>query len=143
MSSISTPKTFKQGEEIVSGKQAIADGFRNFYQSVAFNLKKAAFPLSNFVWRHHKCSTPNFNQFNFNDVSDDDVLKFLRKLKRKSATGLDNIPSCFLKDVAFVISKPLTHVINLSLKTGEFPNNLKTARVTPIFKSGTKNSFDN
>ena len=48
-----------------------------------------------------------------------------------------------MKDSAYVISKPLTFVINLSLKTGEFPEDLKAARVSPTFKSGAKNLFDN
>ena len=29
------------------------------------------------------------------------------------------------------------------MQTGEFPENLKAARVFPIFKSGAKNTFDN
>ena len=70
-------------------------------------------------------------------------MKYLRGLKRKCATGIDNIPSCFLKDTAFVICKPLAFVINLSLKEGTFPNDLKKARVNPIYKSGNRNSFDN
>jgi len=47
----------------------------------------------------------------------------------------------FLKN--YVITKPLCYIINLSLQTGLFPSDLKAARVTPIFKSGQKDSFDN
>ena len=57
-------------------------------------------------------------RFHFHAVLDLDVLKYLKNPKRKSATGLDNIPTCFLKDTAYVICKPLTHVINLSMQTG-------------------------
>eukprot|EP00795_Rhopilema_esculentum_P006635 gene6635-12175_t len=58
-------------------------------------------------------------------------------------TGLDNLPSCYLKDIAYVLAKPLTHVINLSLQSGTFPTDLKKARVAPIHKSGARNVFDN
>ena len=39
--------------------------------------------------------------------------------------------------------EPLTHVINLSLKTGIFPGFCKETRVTPIFKEGDKDDVDN
>ena len=32
--------------------------------------------------------------------------------------------------------RPLTHLVNLSLTTGTFPNELKISRICPIFKSG-------
>ena len=96
-----------------------------------------------FAWRFNQPSEPNAVKFKFNNVSELEVLKHLRKLKRKCATGLDNLPSCYLKDIAYVLAKPLTHVINLSLQSGTFPTDLKKARVTPIYKSGTQNIFDN
>ena len=42
-----------------------------------------------------------------------------------------------------MISYPLTHIINLSLKTGDFPDQLKIAKVIPLFKSGDRNCIDN
>ena len=41
------------------------------------------------------------------------------------------------------ISSPLTHLINLSIIHGIVPNDLKIARVVPIFKSGDKALFTN
>lgn len=83
---------------------------------------------------------PNFA---FKRVPDTEVLKYLKNLKRKCATGLDNTPACYLKDAAYVIAKPLSHMINISLASGIVPNNLKNARVTPIFKSGDAHNFEN
>ena len=74
-------------------------------------------------------------------VSDVEILSHLKKLKRNCATGLDDVPACFLKDTAFVIAKPLTHMINLC--TGIVPNGLKAARVNPVFKTGETHKFDN
>ena len=142
----STPstKSFKVDDKVINDKVSIAQGFCNFYSSVASKLKLKAFPLINFIWKFEKPSQPiNNARFHFLAVSDLDVLKYLKNLKRKSATGLDNIPTYFLKDTAYVICKPLTHVINLSMQTGEFPEDLKAARVSPIFKSGAKSTFDN
>ena len=55
----------------------------------------------------------------------------------------DNLPPRLLKDGANVIAKPLTHNINLSLKTSLVPNKLKIARVIPLHKSGNKALPDN
>ena len=41
------------------------------------------------------------------------------------------------------LSKPLLHTFRLSLEEGIFPDNLKTAKVTSIFKAGDENDFGN
>ena len=41
------------------------------------------------------------------------------------------------------MSKPLLHTFRLSLEEGIFSDNLKTAKLTPIFKVGDKNNFVN
>ena len=124
----------------------ISEEFCKFFFSVAIQLKRKAFFLKNFVWGYRSLherfsSLPNFK---LSSMSDTEVLKHLCKLKRKCAAGPDNIPACILKDVCYVIAKPLTqYVINLSLTTGIVPNDLKLARITPIYKSGDSHSFDN
>ena len=81
--------------------------------------------------------------FQLKSVSDVEIPSHLKKLKRNCATGLDDVPACFLKDTAYVIAKPSTHVINLSLSTVIVPNELKAARVNPVFKTGETHKFDN
>ena len=44
----------------------------------------------------------------------------------------------FIKDGAKLIVSPLTHILNLSLSTGEIPENLKSAKVMPIYKKNSK-----
>ena len=46
---------------------------------------------------------------------------------------LDEIPPLFLKDTAYVISKPLAHIINCPLMSGVVPNDFKRARVVPVY----------
>ena len=50
--------------------------------------------------------------------------------------NFDVIKSCFGS-----LSKPLLHIFRLSLEKGIFPDDLKTAKVTPIFKVGDENDF--
>ena len=44
--------------------------------------------------------------------------KILHNTSSSKATGLDEIPAKYLKDGSSVISKLLTHIINLSITTG-------------------------
>ena len=39
--------------------------------------------------------------------------------------------------------KPLLHILNQSLKNGIFPNEIKIARVTPLFKKGSNLDLGN
>ncbi|KAI8480722.1 hypothetical protein Bbelb_415600 [Branchiostoma belcheri] len=82
-------------------------------------------------------------QRSFEAVDESTVLSELLRLKAKKATGLDKIPSKLLKDSAPVIVKPLTHIFNLSLATGEVPSDWKTAQITPIYKSGNRTNVAN
>ena len=135
-------KSFTVNGVNISDKRSVANEFCTFFTNIASKLKCSAFPLKNLIWSFRGFSRSE-EKFDFEPVLDTEVLKYLRNLKRNCATGLDNIPSCFLKDTAFVITKPLTYVINLSLNKGSLPNVLKKARVNPLHKSGSRKSFDN
>ena len=64
-------------------------------------------------------------------------------LKRKKASGIDNLPPGFLKDTIFSIAKPPNHLINLCLSTGKMPKAFKIGKITHLFKNGSKHQFDN
>ena len=66
------------------------------------------------------------------------VLDQLLSLKVGKSTGLDGISVRFLRDGAEVIAAPLCHVINMSLTSGVVPAGMKDARVTPLFKKGSR-----
>jgi hypothetical protein len=59
--------------------------------------------------------------------------------KGGKAPGYDHIPMHLFD----IISKPLMRVINISLEKGIFPNDLKMAKVIPIFKAGDVDIFTN
>ena len=42
-----------------------------------------------------------------------------------------------------ILELPLLHIFNQSLITGKFPEGMKIAKVTPIFKSGDKENVTN
>ena len=76
-------------------------------------------------------------------VTPSEICNFLRKLRRKKAHGVDELPPNLLKDVANEISKPLTFNINKSLSSGIVPDLWKIAKVTPLYKLDSKSDFSN
>lgn len=66
-----------------------------------------------------------------------EVENCLNSLK-SAAPGYDDISPKILKHTSSLISTPLTHIINLSLKMGIFPDQLKEAKVIPLFKAGDR-----
>ena len=55
----------------------------------------------------------------------------------------DDISMWVLSRIAPHVVKPLVHIFNLSLSTGIFPNEMKIAKVIPLFKNGNKSDFSN
>ena len=86
---------------------------------------------------------PYKDRFVVKEVSEAAVHKELTNLKRKKATDIDNLPPGMLKDTAPILAKPLTFLINLSLKTGIVPTDWKVANVIPLHKSGSYSTKDN
>ena len=71
------------------------------------------------------------------------MLNELKSLRVNKGEGLDNIPPRLLKAAAGIIAPSLTYIFNLSLSKGVFPQDFKVAKVTPLFKSGSRDQVGN
>ena len=67
----------------------------------------------------------------------------ISKFKSSHGSGLDNISSFFLKKGMPVLANGLSQMFNLCLPLGKFPEVWKMARVTPIYKDGSRNEISN
>ena len=56
-------------------------------------------------------------------------------MKANRSTGIDKISVRLLQEAGTTILNFQPYIINLSIKTGIFPEDCKIARVTPIYKS--------
>lgn len=66
----------------------------------------------------------------------------MNKGENKSMDCLD-INMRLIKTIIDNILKPLTHICNVSLQTGTFPDKMKIAKVFPLFKNWSKYIFTN
>ena len=57
---------------------------------------------------------------------------------KNSASGFDELPAFIMKQCSKLYVKPLCHVLSLSIRQGVLPNELKVAKVLPIYKSYDK-----
>ena len=76
-------------------------------------------------------------------VNEIEVFLLLDNLDCKKSFGVDKLHPYLASVAAFQIFRPVTYIINLSIKQGIFPDNLKIAKVIPIFKQGSRLLCDN
>jgi hypothetical protein len=53
-------------------------------------------------------------------------------------TGIDDIPGLAVKKCLKFLKKPLTDICNTLSESGIFPNKLKHAKATPLYKNETQ-----
>lgn len=86
-----------------------------------------------------KCS----NSFFMTPTDSCEISRIISDLKIDSSPGIDTLGPRLLKHVKDAILVPLTYLCNLSISTGTFPDSWKVALVSPIHKSGRKDTPDN
>ena len=70
------------------------------------------------------------------DITTPGVTKLLKGLNTDKAQGPDQLPPRILKELADVLSTPLTYIFDSSIRTGMIPEDWKRANISPIFKKG-------
>jgi hypothetical protein len=71
------------------------------------------------------------------------IKKIIKSLKPKLSSDAQGISTKMIKFVGNELAVPLSHIFNLSLSSGDFPNKLKLCRVIPLFKAGNALECDN
>ena len=136
------PKYFLDNNKVITENIDIANCFNNFFSNIGPALANAISSPPNKSFRDYL--TPSItSSFNFNMVTEEDTFKVINNLKSKTSTGHDGLSSILLKFIAPQILEVLTMILNQSLSTGIFPDSLKIAKITPIFKKENPHLTDN
>ena len=75
------------------------------------------------------------NLFFINPVQESEIEKLISNLNQNKSLDPCSISVEILQNHVDILKQPFTYLINLSFQQGIFPEALKTARVTPIFKT--------
>jgi hypothetical protein len=134
------PNYFKINDEFVTNPKQIADKFNDFFVNLGPNLAKNIDVKDKPTFDSYLKNKPA-TKFHFNTITEAITQKIMSKMKPKSSSGIDNISLKLLKLSMPHIIQPLTALINQSLTSGIFPDDLKVAKVIPIYIKSLMNTF--
>ena len=132
---------FKIGENLItSDKELISNKFNDFFINIGPTLAKSIpcvnkSPLS---YLGNRLTESIYLAL----VNENEIGQLIKSLKDTTA-GFDDLNSMCLKISSRFLLKPLTHICNLSISQGIFPEQLKIANVIPLYKSDDSMSFNN
>ena len=72
-----------------------------------------------------------------------EIKQIIRSLQLKKRSGHDNLSPHLFKLLAEQISQPIAILIDKSLSEGIVPDEIKIAKIIPVYKSKAKNEFSN
>ena len=130
---------FMINNERIENDIRISNEFNNYFVSVRSVLASkinvnSCNPLDYIQSNVQSMAIPNYYE--------NDVTLAINSLKN-SSPGWDNIPTLIAKHVIHCYIKPLVFLINQSLIEGVFPDELKLAKVIPVFKAGSSMELSN
>ena len=134
------PQKIKTNNKIVTDTDVIAQHFSTYFMETGPNLsKKTETPAKTFeaYLRKQNIIQPE------NPLTINEFKKNFFSLKTNKSPGHDGISFNVIRNCIGPLSTPLLSIFNSFLYTGIFPDELKTARMTPIYKIGDKNDFGN
>ena len=134
------PKRLVIDKTEITNKKSIAETFNEYFVNVGPSLA-SVIPKSNVHFTSNLPAT--YTIFEETNLTEQEFKDAYTSLKGNRSPGFDDINVNVVKCVYDEIKQPLMHVFNQSLKYGVFPEKMKIARVTPIFKTGEKYSISN
>ena len=130
--------SLKSGGNLIVDKCA-AECFNKYFVSVATELAKK-FPTTNIPFDFS--SPPISEAFIFEPVTSFEVSKLIISFSSKRSS-IKEIQPCILSSIIGFVSPILTTLFNRCISRGLYPDCLKVAKVTPIFKAGDKSVCSN
>ena len=127
----------KYNSDIYVNKPDISLKFNEHFTSVADKISSKINPS-----QKDPCNyMPIYNcRFKMHSINSNIVKEIVSKMESKKSTDIFGLSNFFLKKIINGIALPLSHIINLSISTGKVPNELKIAKVIPIYKIKGNNS---
>ena len=116
----------------VNSPKTISEELDNNFVFIAKNIEKKLIKPNCDFSKNRK--TPNKDSFFITSTNKEEVASIIKTLKNNKSAGPSSIPTRFLKLFQNGLSESIALLANLSISTGIFPTNLKTANDIPLFK---------
>ena len=112
-------------EQVLTSSAEMAEAFNNYFSGVGKNLADEIPLPKNEPEAYLEPTDTTFS------------------LKSPSINTVYNLLLSILKIASHVVAPSLTAIFATSISTGMFPQEWKTSRVSPVYKSGTRNNPSN
>ena len=76
--------------------------------------------------------------FEIKEVCESKIRSIIKNMKKSKVYGPDSISNKIIYDCRELIVRPITHIINLSIKEGYYPKAWKVAKIIALHKKGSK-----
>ena len=136
------PSYFIHDNDCLTDPKEIANKFNDFFVNIGPNLADRIDtqdkpPFATYL------QTKVESTFHFETINEQITMKLISDMKTKSSCGIDKMSLALLKACSALLVSPLTAIINQSLTSGIFPDDLKTAKILPVYKKEDEHYFDN
>ena len=141
----SVKPNFIINDKRITDRRVIANEFNKYFVSLAPSLNKAYIDenglrinnVSDFTaFMHEKCST----SITLRECYDEEIESIISELKLGKSS---DIPVHVIKFTKKVITPFLTTIFNQCMKEGYFPDELKTGKISPIYKKDNEELLEN
>ena len=118
------PQYFIVDREVLTDKQVIANRLNTFFTNIGPKLASQIVTDGNSSYEDFFNKPNTIYELSSNEIGEADVVNMIDKLPSKTSSGVDGISTnlLLLKGIHYLISKPLTLIINQCLETGIFPS---------------------
>lgn len=138
----SCSKLLKNNGDIIVNKKDISNVYNEHFSTVAENLLQSAFH-SNLVNNGTTLKWIPDRSLFIKQTDTEEITKIINNLKTNASAGYDNIKVKVIKRLKAVLAPTIAKIINNNIKQGIFPDELKVARITPLYKGGNKQDLNN
>ena len=132
------PDAISVNTELNTNKQEVANEFNKYFATICVYKQ---IPTTNTSYKSY-LSTQTVSTFSFKLIDNTTTMRYLSNIDLSHSCGHD-LSTVTLKYIANEISECLTLIINQSITRGIFPDQLKIAKVVPIFKKDDQAQIKN
>ena len=123
--------------EKVTDTKIMADLFNNYFSQVGIKMASTIPDIGNSSYKTYLLKNYR-TRFKFEPVAEEQIKKIFQSLNSKTSYGYDGLSTKLLKRLEPILCAPIiTLIVNQSLNTGIFPDNLKQAKIIPFLKRKT------
>ena len=121
-------------EKKLESEISIANNFNKYFANIGAKLAKEI-QYNGDKTIHTYLNKSITSKLSLKEVTKEEIIQIIKSLTTKKSSGFDNLSTYIIKCISSLLIDPLHNIINKSISSGIFPDRLKWAIVSPIYKN--------